>query len=245
VPTYLVERYWPGVTSELLLEALNRGRQVMRQMSGEGTCVRDISCILIPGEEVVFSVYEGPSAAAVRQLNERARIPVSRLVEAIAVTDDQASLALADQMALTLSILSSKQHRQTCGGTMLKLIRSVWMPSTKTGVRASAGERRKRISVLRNFVLMYFLSRSACSATAASSTAVSTPPATGMPLAAASPMRTAVVVRKDGVPSGACGPFSSSLRCRMYVACSLWNGSNAGPLDVSSEAIPAMTLGRS
>jgi hypothetical protein len=81
-------------------------------MSGEGTCVRDISCILIPGEEVVFSVYEGPSAAAVRQLNERARIPVSRIVEAIAVTDDQASLALADQMALTLSILSSKQHRQ-------------------------------------------------------------------------------------------------------------------------------------
>ena len=88
MPTYLVERYWPGVTSELLLEALNRGRQVMGQMSAEGTDVRDISCILIPGEEVVFSMYEGPSAAAVRQLNERADIPVSRIVEAIAMTSD-------------------------------------------------------------------------------------------------------------------------------------------------------------
>ena len=91
MPTYLVERYWPGVTSELLLEALNRGRRVMEQMSAEGMRVRDISCTLIPGEEVVFSVYEGPSAAAVLQLNERADIMVSRIVEAITVIDDQGS----------------------------------------------------------------------------------------------------------------------------------------------------------
>jgi hypothetical protein len=90
VPTYLVERYWPGVTCELLLEALERSRRVMAEMSAEGAHVRDLSCTLIPGEEVVFSVYEGPSAAAVRQLNERASIPVSRIVEAIAVTAEQA-----------------------------------------------------------------------------------------------------------------------------------------------------------
>jgi hypothetical protein len=89
VPTYLVERYWPGVTSELLLEALKRGRRVMEQMNAAQTPVREISTTLIPSEEVVFSIYEGPSAAAVRQLNERARIPVSRIVEAIAMTSDQ------------------------------------------------------------------------------------------------------------------------------------------------------------
>jgi len=55
VPTYLVERYWPGVTSELLLEALKRGRRVMQQMNAERTPVREISTTLIPGEEVVFS----------------------------------------------------------------------------------------------------------------------------------------------------------------------------------------------
>jgi hypothetical protein len=86
VPTYLVERYWPGVTSELLFEALDRGRRVMEQMCAEGTRVRDITGILIPGEEVVFSVYEGPSAAAVGQLSGRAGIPVSRIVEAISAT---------------------------------------------------------------------------------------------------------------------------------------------------------------
>jgi hypothetical protein len=37
---------------------------------------------------VVFSVYEGPSATAVRDLNERAEIPVSGLVEAITIARD-------------------------------------------------------------------------------------------------------------------------------------------------------------
>ncbi len=89
MPTYLVERYWPGVTSELILEALNRARRVMEQMNIEGTRVREVTTILIPGEEVVFSVYEGPSAAAVRQLNDRADIVVSRIVEAIEIWPDR------------------------------------------------------------------------------------------------------------------------------------------------------------
>ena len=64
----------------------------MEEMSVEGTHIRDISCTLIPGEEVVFSVYEGPSAAAVRRFNERAGIPLSRIVEAIAVASDDVDL---------------------------------------------------------------------------------------------------------------------------------------------------------
>ena len=87
MPTYLVERYWPGVTAERLLEALERGRRVMGQMSGEGTTVRGVYCTLIPAEEVVFSLYEGPSEAAVRQVSERAGIPVSRIAEAVTITD--------------------------------------------------------------------------------------------------------------------------------------------------------------
>lgn len=86
--TYLVERYWPGVTSELIRDALGRERRVIDEMSVEGILVRDISWTLIPSEEVVFSVYEGTSAAAVRQVSERAGIPISRLVEAIVVSGD-------------------------------------------------------------------------------------------------------------------------------------------------------------
>jgi Protein of unknown function (DUF4242) len=83
VPTYLVERYWPGVTSGMLQTAFAASRGVLDQLRDEGSPIREISCILIPEEEVVFSVYEGISAAAVLQFNERADIPVSRIVEAI------------------------------------------------------------------------------------------------------------------------------------------------------------------
>jgi hypothetical protein len=86
VPTYLVERYWPGVTRELLLEALDRVQRVMDETSAEGMRIREVSCTLIPSEEVVFSLYEGPSAEAVLQLNQRAGITVSRIVEAVSVT---------------------------------------------------------------------------------------------------------------------------------------------------------------
>jgi hypothetical protein len=85
VPTYLVERYWPGVTKELLTEAQDRGQRVMQQMCAEGVPIRHVTSILIPAEEVVFSLYEGPSTLAVLQLNERAAIPVSRIVDAIPV----------------------------------------------------------------------------------------------------------------------------------------------------------------
>lgn len=89
MPAYLVERYWPGVTSARLHEALARGRQVMGQMSGEGTTVRSVYCTLIPSEEVVFFLFDGPSEVAVLELSERAGIPVSRIVEAITVTEGQ------------------------------------------------------------------------------------------------------------------------------------------------------------
>src|SRR5215469_10813850 len=93
MPTYLIEHYWPGVTIELLREALDRGQRVMQEMCVEAKHARDTSCMLNPGEEVVFSMHEGPSAAAVRQVNEHIGVLVSRIVEAITVTGYVADLA--------------------------------------------------------------------------------------------------------------------------------------------------------
>jgi len=59
----------------------------MEEMDSEGTRVWHTSCILIPDEEVVFSVYEGPSAVAVQQVSERAGIPFSRIVTAILIME--------------------------------------------------------------------------------------------------------------------------------------------------------------
>jgi hypothetical protein len=55
-------------------------------MYAEGTSAQHITSVLIPAEEVVFSLYEGSSTSAVLQLNERAAIPVSRIVDAVPLT---------------------------------------------------------------------------------------------------------------------------------------------------------------
>jgi hypothetical protein len=36
-----------------------------------------------PGDEVVFSLYEGPSAEAIREANERSRFHFDRITEAV------------------------------------------------------------------------------------------------------------------------------------------------------------------
>jgi len=87
VPTFLVEQYWPGAKIERLLDALERSPDDGADRQRRNT-PRHIGSIFIPDEEVVLSLYEAPSAAAVGELNERASIPVSRIVEAIVVTDD-------------------------------------------------------------------------------------------------------------------------------------------------------------
>jgi|HubBroStandDraft_2_1064218.scaffolds.fasta_scaffold291399_2 hypothetical protein len=106
---YLVERYWPGVTSELLTEALAVSRRMTERMTERmtdrtteqmtdrtragGSPVRHIASILVPDEEVVFSVYEGPSATEVRQFNERASIRVSRITGMLWIPGEQAGQA--------------------------------------------------------------------------------------------------------------------------------------------------------
>jgi hypothetical protein len=65
---------------------------VMEQMHMEGTPVRAITSIVIPAEEVMFSVYEGPSAAADGPSAQRlCRYPGRRIVEPLPVAADQAS----------------------------------------------------------------------------------------------------------------------------------------------------------
>ena len=57
---------------------------LVRDRDAKFTCIFDE----IFASQAVFSVYEGPSVAAVRRLNERVGILVSRIVEAIAMAGD-------------------------------------------------------------------------------------------------------------------------------------------------------------
>ncbi len=75
---YLAECLWPGVTEDALAEADERARESARTAS-----VDYLGSMLMPEDEVVFFVFRGPSAGAVRTVAASAQIPFERIVESV------------------------------------------------------------------------------------------------------------------------------------------------------------------
>jgi hypothetical protein len=85
LPTFLVERYWPGIDLVTLVAALPRLEAAALEMAEEGARVEHVGSILMPVDEVVFSLFAAGDEQLVRELNERADLPVDRIAAAIAL----------------------------------------------------------------------------------------------------------------------------------------------------------------
>jgi muconolactone delta-isomerase len=79
---YLVERDLPGVTPEQLAAAQKRSIQVGKDLTAQGREVRYIRSTFVPGENRCMCLFEAPNPENVREANERAEIPFTRIVPA-------------------------------------------------------------------------------------------------------------------------------------------------------------------
>jgi hypothetical protein len=79
---YLVERDLPGVTMEDLAAAQKRAIRVGMDLTAEGREVRYIRSTFVPGEQKCMCLFEAPNPEHVREANERAEIPFTRIVPA-------------------------------------------------------------------------------------------------------------------------------------------------------------------
>ena len=84
--TFLVERYWPGIDLATLRPVLGRLDAAARAMRAEGAPVEHVGSILMPVDEVVFSLIAARDEGLVRELNERAGLPVDRITIAISLS---------------------------------------------------------------------------------------------------------------------------------------------------------------
>lgn len=82
MPVYMVERELPGITMEQLASAQKRAIQMGKQLTAEGRQVRYIRSMFVPGESRCMCLFEAPNPEHVREANERAEIPFSRIVQA-------------------------------------------------------------------------------------------------------------------------------------------------------------------
>jgi len=91
--TFLVERYWPGVDLDRLRAALPRLEAEAEAMSAAGRPVAHVGSILMPDDEVVFSLIGADDLSLVRELNERAGLPTDRIARALALLGDMTRIA--------------------------------------------------------------------------------------------------------------------------------------------------------
>ena len=80
MPSYLVERYLPGLSADEVQTAIRRLRTVVEQMT-RGTVIRYLSAAYIAEEESCFCQFVAPSREAVILANQRATFPFARILD--------------------------------------------------------------------------------------------------------------------------------------------------------------------
>jgi hypothetical protein len=83
---FMVERDLPGITVAQLAAAQQAAIETSNRFTGEGRTVRYIRSTWVPGESRVMCLFEADSPDRVREVNETAQIPFTRVVEAVDLT---------------------------------------------------------------------------------------------------------------------------------------------------------------
>jgi hypothetical protein len=74
----LVECYWPDINDDKLLDATRRIESAIAALRGKGASVVYRGALLMPDDETVFCLFDGPEAD-VRTVSTRADLPFERV----------------------------------------------------------------------------------------------------------------------------------------------------------------------
>jgi hypothetical protein len=82
----MVERSLAGITMDKLAAAQKAAIETGKAMTKDGKAVRYIRSTFVPGEARCMCLFEAPNPEHVKELNEKAQIPFTRIVEALDLT---------------------------------------------------------------------------------------------------------------------------------------------------------------
>jgi Nickel responsive protein SCO4226-like len=88
VPQYMVERRLPDFPPEQLPAAAAAAEAQAAELSEEGRDVRYVRSTYVPEGEKCYCLFEGESADAVEDVQQRAGLPYERIHEAAFLTAD-------------------------------------------------------------------------------------------------------------------------------------------------------------
>jgi hypothetical protein len=83
---YMVERELPGITPEQLARAQRAAIATSRRFTDQGTPVRYIRSTFVPDDSTCMCLFEAPTRQMVREVNDVAKLPFTRIIEALDLT---------------------------------------------------------------------------------------------------------------------------------------------------------------
>ena len=83
---FMVERDLPGISMDQLAAAQKAAIETGKQFTADGKNVRYIRTTFVPGEAKCMCLFEADNADLVKEVNETAQIPFTRVVEAMDLT---------------------------------------------------------------------------------------------------------------------------------------------------------------
>jgi hypothetical protein len=86
MPVYMVERELKGIAMSDLAGAQKLAIKTSKAYAARGTPMRYIRSTFAPGDGRCMCLFEANSAEDVKRLNEEAKIPFTRVVEALDLT---------------------------------------------------------------------------------------------------------------------------------------------------------------
>jgi len=86
MPVYMVDRDLPGITLDQLAAAQRAAIETSKEFTANGRPVRYIRSTFVPGEAHCMCLFEAPTPELVREVQEAAQIPYTRVTEAVDLT---------------------------------------------------------------------------------------------------------------------------------------------------------------
>ncbi len=83
MPVYMVDRTLTGISMDQLAGAQKAAIETSQKFTREGKPVRYIRTTFVPGEAHCMCLFEAQNSTIVKEVNEAAKLPFTRIVEAM------------------------------------------------------------------------------------------------------------------------------------------------------------------
>ena len=93
MPVYLVERSLPGITMRQLAAIERAAIESSERFTREGTSVRYLRSVFLPADSRCLCLFEASDERHIREVNDAAQLPYTRIVNAYEVPADLGQLS--------------------------------------------------------------------------------------------------------------------------------------------------------